>query len=564
MLNFSKASLPRMNSPVVNNSLSRTQWLDDGHESVRKQAWASAYTSLLEADRQAALEPEDLVSLSISAHLTGRELESAEFLARAHQGFLANGKTRLAARTACWLSFTSVLKGELAQASGWLSRARRLLEGEGDCVEQGYAMLPAGIRAVREGDVMAAYDAFVEAARIGTRFDDKDLATMGLQGQGRVLIRRGETVRGVSLLDEAMVAVKAGEVSAINAAGIYCSVIEACGEIFDLRRAQEWTTALEQWCTTQPDLVPYRGHCLIHRAELLQLQGNWLSALNEAQCACDRLSQPNPKPPVGAAFYRKAEVHRLRGEFAEAESAYQQCSRWERVPRPGLAQLWLAQGKIQAAHTAIQQLSNECNEPGKRAYVLDAAVEIALAAKDLAVADAAAQELSNVATSLDAPYLQALAARAMGAVALQSGNSNESSVQLRRALAGFRELQAPYEEARVRVLLADAFRDQGNPDTANLELAAARELFERLGAIPDVQRVDASLGNKAATDSGPLTTREVEVLKLVASGMTNREIASNLHISEKTVARHISNIFTKLDLSSRAAATAYAYQRGIA
>jgi len=226
--------------------------------------------------------------------------------------------------------------------------------------------------------------------------------------------------------------------------------------------------------------------------------------------------------------------------------------------------LWLAQGKIQAAHTAIQQLSNECNEPGKRAYVLDAAVEIALAAKDLAAADAAAQELSNVATSLDAPYLQALAARAMGAVALQSGNSNESSVQLRRALAGFRELQAPYEEARVRVLLADAFRDQGNPDTANLELAAAREIFERLGAIPDVQRVDASLGKKAATDSGPLTTREVEVLKLVASGMTNREIASNLHISEKTVARHISNIFTKLDLSSRAAATAYAYQRGIA
>ena len=133
-----------------------------------------------------------------------------------------------------------------------------------------------------------------------------------------------------------------------------------------------------------------------------------------------------------------------------------------------------------------------------------------------------------------------------------------------RLSTGFRELQAPYEEARVRVLLADAFRDQGNVDTANLELGAAREIFEKLGAIPDVQRVDASLGKKAATDSGPLTTREVEVLKLVASGMTNREIASNLHISEKTVARHISNIFTKLDLSSRAAATAYAYQRGIA
>jgi hypothetical protein len=208
------------------------------------------------------------------------------------------------------------------------------------------------MRAVRDGDVVAAYDAFVEAARIGTRFNDKDLATMGLQGQGRVLIRQGETVRGVSLLDEAMVAVKAGEVSAINAAGIYCSVIEACGEIFDLRRAQEWTTALEQWCATQPDLVPYRGHCLIHRAELLQLQGNWLGALSEAQCACDRLSQPNPKPPVGAAFYRKAEVHRraasLRKRRVPINNAAggTRASAWSRA-------VWLAQGKTQAAHTAI-------------------------------------------------------------------------------------------------------------------------------------------------------------------------------------------------------------------
>ena len=553
-----------MNSPIVNNSSSRTQFLEEGHESVRRQAWASAYTSLLEADRLDALEPEDLVSLSISAHLTGRELESADFLARAHQGFVAQGKTRPAARTACWLSFTSVLKGELAQASGWLSRARRMLEGEGVCVEQGYVMLPVGIRAVREGDVAAAYEAFVEAARVGMNFHDKDLATMGLQGQGRVLIRRGEIVQGVSLLDEAMVAVKSGEVSAINAAGIYCSVIEACDEIFDLRRAQEWTTALEQWCATQPDLVPYRGHCLIHRAELLQLQGNWLSALNEAQCACDRLSQPAPKPPVGAAYYRKAELHRLRGEFAEAEKAYQECSRWERVPRPGLAKLWFGQGKTQAAHTAIQQLLNECHEPGKRAYLLDAAVEIALAAKNLVAADAAAQELSDIANSLDAPFLRALSARALGAVALQNRKASDASMQLHRALTGFRDLQAPYEEGRVRILLAHACREQGNVDTANLELAAAREIFQKLGAIPDVARVDALLAGKATTHAGPLTAREVEVLKLVASGMTNREIAGNLHISEKTVARHVSNIFIKLDLTSRAAATAYFYQRGIA
>jgi DNA-binding NarL/FixJ family response regulator len=553
-----------MNSPIVNNSSSRVQLLEDGHEFVRKQAWASAYSSLAEADRQAALEPEDLVSLSISAHLTGREVESAEFLARAHQGFVAQGKPRPAARTASWLSFTSLLKGELAHAGGWLSRARRLLESEGVCVEQGYVMLPAGLRSAREGDLGAAYESFVEAARIGMRFADRDLATMGLQGQGRVLIRQKETARGVALLDEAMVAVKSGEVSAINAAGIYCSVIEACGEIFDLRRAQEWTTALEQWCSTQPDLVPYRGHCLIQRAELLQRQGNWLSALNEAQCACDRLSRPNPKPPVGAAFYRKAEVHRLRGEFAEAERAYAEGSRWERVPRPGLAQLWLAQGKVQAAQTAIQQLVNDCDDPARRAYVLDAAVEIALAAKDLPAAQAAAHELSEIAKSLEAPLLEALSARADGAVSLRGGNHTDALRSLRRALNGFRELQAPYDEACVRVLIALACREQGNSDMATMELRAALEVFRKLGAAPDAECVETLLENKAATGSGPLTTRELEVLKQIASGMTNREIAGKLNISEKTVARHISNIFTKLDLSSRAAATAYAYQRGLA
>ena len=287
-------------------------------------------------------------------------------------------------------------------------------------------LLPVGLCSVREGDIAAALAAFLQATLIGQRFGDSDLASFGLHGQGRALIKQGETVRGVTLLDEAMVAVAAGEVSAMVAGGIYCSVIEACGEIFDLRRAQEWTSALERWCASQPDLVPYRGHCLVRRAELLQMHGAWPDALEEAQSACEHLSRPTPKPAAGAAFYRKAEMHRLRGEFDQAEQAYRQASQWERAPRPGFAQLRLFQGQVQAAHAAIRQAADEVEEPSRRSQILDAYVEIALAAHDVAGARAAANELAEIAGRFGADLLHGQSARAQGAVLLAEHDVREA------------------------------------------------------------------------------------------------------------------------------------------
>ena len=301
-----------MNRPVTaSKSSTRVQALDRGRGSLKDQAWSAAFDQLSAADRQAPLEPADLEELSKAAHLIGRQSVSVELLARAHQGFLGRGEVQRAARSAFWLGFISLVSGEPAQASGWLSRAERLLDGQPDCVERGYLLLPLGYRSVHEGEAAKAYSAFVQAAAIGERFGDTDLLTLARQGQGRALIRQGETARGVALLDEAMVAVRAGEVSPLVAGGVYCSVIDACSEIFDLRRAQEWTSALEQWCTSQPDLVPYRGNCRIHRAEMMQLHGAWQDALEEAQRACDQLSAPTPRPETGAAFYRLAELHRL-------------------------------------------------------------------------------------------------------------------------------------------------------------------------------------------------------------------------------------------------------------
>jgi DNA-binding CsgD family transcriptional regulator len=535
---------------TLRNSRAGTHALEQGRDAFRKQAWGEAFSQLSDADRKSSLAPEDLVNFAQAALLTGRETEGADILSRAHQAFLTRGDTQLAARCAFWLGFTLLINGEFAKAGGWLSRASRLL-------------VPEGYRLYQAGDAVGAYAKFVQAAASGERFGDKDLVTLAFQGQGRSLIRQGEIARGVALLDEAMVAVTAGEVSPLNAGGVYCSVLEACGEIFDLQRAQEWTSALEKWCASQPDLVPYRGHCLVRRAELLQLNGTWPEALEWAERACELLSHPSPKPAVGAAYYQIGEIQRLLGRFAESEEAYRRATEWNKTPAPGPALLRLAQGQVEAANAAIRRIAEEVHEACPRARVLDAYVEIVLAFHDIPAASAAANELSEIAKSWDVPFLRALASRTRGAVLLADGKAHAALAELRKSWSIWCELDAPYEAARVRISIAQACRELKDEESARLELSAARQTFERLGATKDLSRVRALLPRDVSQGAGPLTEREVQVLRLVASGMTNRAIAGKLKISEKTVARHLSNIFTKLDLSSRTAAAAYAYDHNL-
>jgi ATP/maltotriose-dependent transcriptional regulator MalT len=355
----------------------------------------------------------------------------------------------------------------------------------------------------------------------------------------------------------------ASEVSPTIAGVVYCSVLESCRETFDLRRAQEWTTALNQWCASQPELVPYRGHCLLQRAELMQLSGAWAEALEEAGHACEKLSDPPPKPALGAAFYRMAELHRVRGEIAKAEDAYRQANQSGYTVQPGFALLRMAQGQTDAAHATIRRLADEAQETGSRAKVLEARVEIALATSDVSEARAAADELKKIAARHGAPLLQAISACATGAVLLAEGDPRKALVALRRGWIGWCGLEAPYEAARARVLIALAYREQGDVDAAELELIAARNAFQKLGAAPDAARLERLAAKNTAKSVGPLTARELQVLRLAASGTTNRGIAGKLGISEKTVARHMSNMFVKLDLTSRAAATAYAYKHGL-
>ena len=442
----------------------RAQLLEQGRESFRTKAWGTAYSQLSDADTASPLGPEYLVELAQSALLIGKESEGAELLTRAHQAFLNQADTARAVRCAFWLGFTALLNGEVARANGWLSRAARLLDGCPDCVERGYLLLPAAYRSFRAGELVAAHATFVQAAAVGKQFGDKDLETIALQGQGRSLIRTGKIAQGLALLDEAMVAVTAGEVSELNAGGVYCSVLDACGEIFDLQRAREWTSALEQWCASQPDIVPYRGHCLVRRAELLQLHGDWLEALDEAQRAVELLSRPAPNPFAGAAAYQVAEIQRLRGRLAEAEVAYQQAIQWQSSPGPGMALLQLAQGRLGAANAAIRRIAAEDRETGARAKILDAYVAIELAVKDVPPARAAANELAEIAAQHGIPFLRALSSRATGAVLLAEADPQTALAELRQSWTLWCELDAPYEAARTRLLIAQACRKLGDEE----------------------------------------------------------------------------------------------------
>src|SRR5262249_15017628 len=353
----------------------------------RMPGWRETYERLSAIDQASPLDPPQLLELAMAAYLIGKDSESFATLIRAHQGFAARRELRQAGGIAARIASILMNSGDVAQAAGWMARAARLLDESGErCAERGYLFLPAARQALMSGDIESARAKFAEAVDIGEQFGDVDLVSLARQGLGRTLIERGDVERGVALLDEGMVAVTAGEVSTIIAGIIYCSVLSACSDLSDLGRAREWTQALTRWCTTQPDMVPYRGECLVHRAEIISLQGVWPDALNEALLACERLSDPPGRPAFGAALYQLAELHRVRGDLDKAEDAYRKSAESGRSPYPGLALLRLAQGRRDDATAAIRRVLQEAPHQRGRSKILGAAVEIMLASGDVATA----------------------------------------------------------------------------------------------------------------------------------------------------------------------------------
>jgi ATP/maltotriose-dependent transcriptional regulator MalT len=481
-------------------------------------------------------------------------------LERAHYGYLDVDDAPSAARCTWWIGLCLLLLGESAPAQGWFARGERLLErAERDCVERGYLLLAHMLQLFADKDFQGAHDLAAEAVDIGQRFEERDLVALGVMDQGHALLELGRTGEGLRLIDESMVAVTSGELSPIVAGILYCNMIAVCRDAHELRRAREWTAALTVWCERQPDMVAHRGVCLVHRAELMQVQGAWDQALEDARRVVS--GGVLNRRTASASLYVQGELHRLRGEFDAAEDAYRLTTRQGGSAQPGLALLRLAQGKVDAALAAIRRVADETGPPLDRARFLPAHVEIALAAGEVEEASRASDELTAIAGAQGSDLLHATSAYSRGAVALARAELADALTALRDSSLAWLALEAPYEEARARVLVGLACRELGDDDGAAVELDAARAAFEGLGAQADLARIDALAGSKAHGDSYGLSPRELEVLRLLVSGETNRGIAGILVLSERTVDRHVSNIYAKLGVSSRAAATAHAYEQ---
>lgn len=537
--------------------------LERGRDAYAARAWVDAQALLRQADASEPLAPPDLTLLAIASYMLGRDDEWLAAHERTHHLHLEAGDAEAAARAAFWIGLSLALRGELGPAEGWFGRAQRLLdEREADCVERGFLLIAYGHGLLGAGDAAAAGVVGAEAAAIARRFGDRDLFAFAMLLQGQAAVFDARVTEGLHLLDEAMVAVMTEDLSPVVSGIAYCGVILTCQEVFELRRAREWTQALQHWWQQQPDMVAFTGRCLIHRAEILQLGGSWEDALEEARRACRRFNETN-NPTAGLALYREAELLRLQGDLEGAERAYRAASRagWE--PQPGLAQLRLAQGQADAAEAAVRRAVAESADPLRRAVLLPAYVEIMLAAGELDEARAACDELETVAQRYSSGLLDAIAAYERGAVELAAGDVPRALELLRRALDSWRTLEVPYEVGRTRLLIGEACRILDDTDACELELEAALADFVRLGAVPDAARVERLLGRAPEREAHGLSRRELEVLRLLAAGKSNRQIAATLVISEHTVARHVQNIFGKLRVSSRAAATAFAFEHGL-
>jgi len=509
-----------------------SQALDEGREAFAQRRWGDARRLLEVAEERAPLAPADYESMAIARFLLSPDTGGLDIWEEAHHTLLGRGDVRRAAKMAFWLGMGLGNRGDSASGRGWIARGNRLLDdSELDCPERGYLLIPAAIQAAQAGDLETALGIQREAIAIGERFGDGDLVILARHGEGRTLLRSGDIGAGLAIIDEVMVSVTSPVVSSLVVGIIYCSVIEALQEVYDVRRSRAWTAALERWCAAQPDLVIYRGECMVHRAHALQIGGEWEKALEESASACSRFLGPPPHPAAGSAFYQQGELFRLTGRLTEAEAAYVQAGGLGRNPQPGLALLRLAQGRVDSADTTIRRVLGESRDPMERTAMLPAGVEIMIEAGDLVGARSAAAEMTEIAAATGSDYVQGLASQAMGATLLAAAEIPAALQDLRRACRIWQELEAVHQAAQVRVLIGLACRRLGDEDSARLEIESARRAFAQLGAEPDLARIDELERKRTRDRPGGLTGREVELLNLLATGKTNREIGHDLVIS---------------------------------
>jgi ATP/maltotriose-dependent transcriptional regulator MalT len=525
------------------------------HDAFGRRDWQAAYDAFANCPQ---LDGSDYDAFAEAAWWIGRSDEAIDSYNHAHRLYVDGGSGRQAAVAAFKLAILTRLRGDAAQSDGWLSRAQRLLGDEPEGPEHGYPLYLQIAALMGQGDLDAAIESAQRMQELGRRHGDATLVAVGVFFEGRSRIKQARVKEGLALLDEAMVTALSDELSPFWTGAIYCGLMDACHELVDLRRAREWTDATRRWCEPLPVTNLYPGICRVHQAQVLQVQGSWDEAEVEAAGACEAMLGVDVFA-VADGYYELGEVRRLRGNLTGADEAYEKAHEYGRDPQPGCALLRLAQGRVDAAATSIAAaLAASSGSDLERAPLHAAQAQIALAAGDLELAERSAAELARTAASFDSPGLRAAAHRTTGAVHLSRGQTVSALPALRMSCQLWQELDAPYEVARTRVLLADAYEALGDEDAATRERNAARAAFARLGATLDAR----ALAPTTELPNG-LTEREAEVVRLIAAGLSNRAIATELSLSEKTVARHVSNIFTKTGMTSRSAVAGFAFSNGL-
>ncbi len=525
------------------------------------QDWATA-VALFDAVGVEWLVADDLAAYADALWWLGRAEDNLRVQADVYDAYLADSRPAEAGWAAVLLGVFFMGQGDAPQAMGWIGRARRLLEGVSECPAHGLLIQVTEVEAcLQAGRSTAAVDAARRMQALGLRVGDPGVVLLGVNCEGRALIKAGQVADGLALLDEAMACLTAGEVSPITAGSIYCAMVEGCQEVSEYHRMTEWTEALDRWCASQPDLVPYTGQCAVHRGQILRAHGSFAQALDELARAVERYRVEGNESAVGLAMYERGEVLRAVGDLDGAQAAYTEAQAYGLEPQPGLSLLWLARGRTSAAAASARRLLGERGSPVHRARLLPAVVQLLVAAGDGAAARDAARDLAGIADQFGCDGLQAQAGYAVGLAELAVDQPAAALGPLRQAWKTWINVGSRYDAARARVRIALAYRGLGDEESALSELAVAERTFADLGAEP-ARREAARLRSSGLP--GGLTAREVEVLRLVARGRSNPQVATELVLSEKTVARHLSNIFTKTGVTSRTEAAAWAHEHDLA
>ena len=466
-----------------------------------RHAWGEAYEVMAQADHAGGLAPEDLEVLAQSAWWVGQQDVARDAWERAYTLHAKAGDKLAAANAAAQLAFNLLGAGLPSVLNGWVNRAERLLQGAPEQPVHALLAVVRGMMAFTAGDLDIAAAAGRRALELGTAFGIPDLQAMGLHLEGRALVAKGRVEEGMALLDEATAAAVSGELSPQVTGRVYCSTVSACWGVADYRRAGEWADAAERWCRRR-SINGFPGVCRLHKAQIHKLRGMWREAEAEALLACKELPSWFPLD-LGRALSEIGEIRLRTGDLEGAEEAFLQANDAGHDPNPGLALLQLAEGDVQAAAATIRDaldnpqagsFETPPNSDLQRASLLPAQVEISLATGDLDAARAGAVDLDQIAETAGVAAMRASAAWARGLLQLAEGQAEAAQQSFRGSAALWAELDAPYETARARMGLADAYRAAGNEGRAVLEYRAALASFDRLGAAPDARRATEALG----------------------------------------------------------------------